>query len=76
MDSASQFYMFYMCVFMFVKSVLCSSNNSLSRLANLYVRCSDFGHQLALMNVQMDVQTDVPIYLVSQFAHFIVICSA
>jgi len=47
------------------KSALCSSNNVLSRLANLRVRYSDFGHQLALMNVQMDV----PIYIISQSVH-------
>jgi len=32
-----------MCVFQFAKSALCSSNNVLSTLANLYIRCSDFG---------------------------------
>jgi len=32
------------CVYKFVKSALCSSNNVLSRLANLYIRCSDFDH--------------------------------
>jgi len=44
-----------MCVFKFVKSALCSSNNVLSRLANLSIKFSDFGHQLTLMNVQMDM---------------------
>jgi len=48
-------HMYYMCVFKFVKSVLCSSNNVLSRLANLSIKFSDFGHQLTLMNVQMDM---------------------
>jgi len=54
-------HMYYMCVFKFVKSALCSSNNVLCRLANLYIRCSDYGHQLTLMNVQMDM----PIFVIS-----------
>jgi len=64
--------MYYMCAFKFVKSALCSSNNVLSRLANLYLRCSDFGQQLTLMNVQMDM----PIYVISHSVHqhFSVIC--
>jgi len=53
--------MYYMCVFKFVKSALCLSNNVLSRLADLYIRCSDFGHQLTVMNVQLDM----PIYVIS-----------
>jgi len=57
--------MYYMCVFKFVKSALCSSNNVLSRLANLYVKCSYFGHQLTLMHVQMDM----PIYVINQSFH-------
>jgi len=64
----------HMCVLKFVKSALCSSNNVSSRLANLYIRCSDFGHQLLLMNVQMDM----PIYVINQSVHqhFSVMCSA
>jgi len=44
------------------------------RLANLYIRCSDFGHQLSLINMQMDM----PIYVISQSVHqhFSVICTA
>jgi len=37
----------------------------LSRLVNLYIKCSDFGHQLTLMNVQMDM----PIYVISYSVH-------
>jgi len=47
--------MYYMCAFKFVKSALCLSKNVLSRLANLNIKCSDFGHQSSLMNVQMDM---------------------
>jgi len=47
--------------FKFIKSALCSSKNVMSRLAILYIRCSDSGHQLTLMNVQMDMP--MPIYV-------------
>jgi len=48
----SQFYLHVVWVSKFVKSALCSSNSVLSRLANLCrpMRCSDFGHQLTLVN--------------------------
>jgi len=57
-ESVSQFingylnctHMYYMCVVTFVKSALCSSNNVLSRLANLYIKCSDFGHHAVNSN--------------------------
>jgi len=69
-------HMYYrpMCVFEFVKSALCTANNVLSRFANLYIRCSDFGHQLSLMNAQMYM----PIYVISHSLHqpFSVMCTA
>jgi len=52
-------HMYYMCVFKSVKSALCSSNKVFSKLVNLFRRCSDFNHQLTLMNLQMDM----PIYM-------------
>jgi len=60
--------------FKFVKSVLYSSNNVLSGLANLCIGCFDFGRQLTLINVQMDM----PIYVISQslHQHFSVMCTA